>query len=669
MSELHAKFFDKCVGLDIEVEPETSVIFAMAAVKNSTGEVIDCQNRQTKEFLNKLETMLGPSDYLIGQNLIKFDLEHLKAKQSDVAKYLNRSVDTLWLNPLAFPRETYHFLRKPHLDPTVRDGQKQDPELDSRLAIERLERQQRAFKEHHESLIIAYHFLATRRKDTDGFDAFFCNLRDAATPNEEEGLKAIHQNLNGLVCHTDLEERILKFAKPNYSWALAYALSWMRVAEDNIVLPPWVINEFPKVADIARLLRATACGNASCRWCKKNNESKMALKRWFGYDEFRAIPKDADGKSLQYRIVSEAMRGNSLIGILPTGTGKSICYQIPALANYHNIGALTVVISPLVALMSDQIAGLKAQGIDSATTINGNLSMAERSDRLDKVRRGDISILIISPEQLRNTTIRSTLEQRIVGLWVLDEAHCVSKWGHDFRPDYRYVSRFIDEFYRDRTIPQIICLTATAKPEVIKDIEEHFVNRLKIGFMKFNGGASRENLTFKVKTTTKKTKATDILDTIGNILPNEGKSGSIVYCSTRRNTEKLANFLIERGFAAAHFHARLKPEKKIEVQEMFRNGELRVVVATNAFGMGIDKPDIRLVVHADIPGSLENYLQEAGRAGRDGGPAQCVLFFVGEDIDKQFSLTAKTMLKQKDIEAILKSIRGLRKIKLQMTKS
>ena len=324
---------------------------------------------------------------------------------------------------------------------------------------------------------------------------------------------------------------------------------------------------------------------------------------------------------------------------------------------------MTVVISPLVALMTDQILGMREKGITTAISINGNLSLAERSDALEKVRCGDVSILLISPEQLRSNPLRAALEQRIVGLYVLDEAHCVSKWGHDFRPDYRYVSRFIAESHQGTTDPQVICLTATAKPEVIKDIEDHFVGRLKIEFKKFNGGASRDNLTFEVRTTTELTKEADILDTIGRILPSEGKSGAIVYCSTRSKTLELANFLKERDFAAIHFHAGIPPEDKKTIQEKFHKGELRVIVATNAFGMGIDKQDIRLVVHADIPGSLENYLQEAGRAGRDGAPADCVLFFVSDDIDKQFSLTAKTELTIKEIQAILSSIRKLRKKK------
>ena len=161
------------------------------------------------------------------------------------------------------------------------------------------------------------------------------------------------------------------------------------------------------------------------------------------------------------------MEGDSILGILPTGTGKSVCYQIPALSRFDKTGALTVVISPLVALMADQVQGMGRAGIASAVTVNGLLSLPERHDALDKVRMGDAAILLISPEQLRSTSVRSVLGQREIGLWVLDEAHCVSKWGHDFRPDYRYVSRFIKESSGD-AVPPVLCLTATAKPEVVR---------------------------------------------------------------------------------------------------------------------------------------------------------------------------------------------------------
>ncbi|WP_291346296.1 DEAD/DEAH box helicase, partial [Desulfobacula sp.] len=214
---------------------------------------------------------------------------------------------------------------------------------------------------------------------------------------------------------------------------LAYALSWLRVSGGNSVIPPWVKHEFPEIPTIIAKLRY-ACGSDDCEYCRENNDSEKLLKKYFGFDEYRRLP---DGRKLQKEIIDSNLGGNSLLGILPTGGGKSICYQIPALHRYHRTGELTVVISPLKALMKDQVDNLnKTTGMESAGAINGSLTLPERGDVMEKVRLGDIGVLYISPEQLRNFSVAELIGSRDVGCWVFDEAHCLSKWGHDFRPDY-----------------------------------------------------------------------------------------------------------------------------------------------------------------------------------------------------------------------------------------
>jgi ATP-dependent DNA helicase RecQ len=270
-----------------------------------------------------------------------------------------------------------------------------------------------------------------------------------------------------------------------------------------------------------------------------------------------------------------------------------------------------------------------------------------------------VGILIVSPEQLRNRGLRKALEQREIGAWVLDEAHCISKWGHDFRPDYRYVARFIKEKAGSGAVPPVLCLTATAKPEVVAEILGHFYAKLGIELTLFDGGASRANLAFAVVPTTPAEKLAHIHQVLLADLPPDTPGGAIVYCATRAQTEQVAAFLREKGLAAEHFHSKLPPETKKSVQQRFIGGELRVIAATNAFGMGIDKPDVRLVIHADIPGSLENYLQEAGRAGRDRQMARCVLLYTPEDVERQFGMSARSRLTQPEIQAILKALRNL----------
>lgn len=508
-------------------------------------------------------------------------------------------------------------------------------------------------------VLTCYHYLTTRAEGMGGFDALFCYVRGAGCPTQDEVKGALKRMLAGQVCAARLEQTLARLSSPVNGWPMAYALAWITVAGGNSVMPPWVRAQFREAALIVRHLRDTTCGDPGCGWCAEQNDPVRALKRWFGFESFRPQPVDPEGRPLQERIVDEAMSGQSVLGILPTGTGKSVCYQVPALSRFDKTGALTVVISPLVALMADQVQGMERAGISCAVTINGMLSMPERQDALDKVRLGEAGILIISPEQLRSTSIRAVLAQREVGLWAIDEAHCLSKWGHDFRPDYRYLGRFIREFSGDLPPAPVICLTATAKPEVVEDIVAHFRSRLDVALTPLDGGASRTNLTFEVRPTTKATKKADVMTAIEECLPEEGRSGAVVYRATRKKTETMAAFLKSQGMEAAHFHAGLSPDDKQAIQEQFRTGQLRVIAATNAFGMGIDKPDIRLVVHADIPGSLENYLQEAGRAGRDRADASCVLLFAADDVERQFRLTAGSRLARHEIGAILRALRRI----------
>ena len=398
---------------------------------------------------------------------------------------------------------------------------------------------------------------------------------------------------------------------------------------------------------------------AACHWCRERHDPRKELKRWFGFDDFRPEPVDGEGRPMQRTIVEAAMAGRHVLGILPTGTGKSLCYQIPALSRYDKTGALTVVVSPLVALMADQVAGLEARGIGCCVAVTGLLSMPERADALDRVRLGDAGILLVSPEQLRSPSLRRALGQREIGAWVLDEAHCLSRWGHDFRPDYLYVGRFIREKAGDGPVPPVLCLTATAKPEVVDDITRHFRDRLGIELAVIDGGVERPNLTFEVMPTTAADKFADIHQVLTSYLPPQTSGGAIIYCATRRQSEEVAEFLQRKDVAAGHFHAGLPPETKKDVQQRFIDGELRAIVATNAFGMGIDKPDVRLVVHADIPGSLENYLQEAGRAGRDRAAARCVLLYAADDVERQFGMSARSRLTRTEIHGILRALRNL----------
>ena len=663
------RFAAGCLTLDLEVGPKDKRIQAFAAVRQD-GLSFTYPGGNLASALAKLDAFADGADYVLGHNLIDFDLPYLQAAKPDLRLLRLPPIDTLRLNPLAFPRNPYHHLVKHYQDGQLRRGRVNDPELDARLTLQLLADQRKALREAAPELLIAWHWLTTEQSTsrgevaaparTAGFDAFFTNLRQARRPDAAEAQEAIRQRLAQAACL--VQSRAVLAQAAQLGWALAYALAWLSVAGGNSVMPPWVRHQFPDAGRLVRHLRDLACIDPACQWCRERQDARKELKRWFGFDDFRPEPKDSDGKPMQQAIVEAAMAGTPVLGILPTGTGKSLCYQIPALSRYDKTGALTVVISPLVALMADQVAGLERQGVGCAVTVNGLLSLPERQDALDRVRLGDAGILIIAPEQLRSVSVRQALKQREIGAWVLDEAHCLSQWGHDFRPDYRYVTRFIREKAADAPV---LCLTATAKPEVREDILRHFREGSGVELKVFDGGASRTNLEFVVVQTTPGEKLAHVHQILEAGLPPEVAGGAIVYCATRRRSEEIASFLRSKEIAAEHFHAGLSPEIKKTVQQQFIEGDSRVIVATNAFGMGIDKPDVRLVIHADIPGSLENYLQEAGRAGRDRDRARCVLLYTPDDVERQFSLSAHSRLTRREIQGILKALRNLERKKRQ----
>ncbi len=653
-----SRVLHRCLSLDLEVGRDDR-IHSLAGVRPDTGQCLTVRaaGRGLAAALTKLDRIANGADFLLGHNLIAFDLSHLQAANPGLRLLRLPAVDTLRLNPLAFPRNPYHHLVKHYQDGQLKRGRINDPELDARLTLEVFDNQQKAFSDAPADLLTAWHWLTTVDGGA-GFDRVFMALRRSPRPSDAEAHRAIHARLAGNACQTHAREVMADAASRD--WALAYALAWLSVSGGNSVVPPWVRHQFPETGKLVRRLRDVACVDPSCEWCRERHDAGKELTRWFpSFAGFRPEPKEDDGRPMQQAIVEAAMAGEHVLAILPTGAGKSLCYQIPALSRYDKTGALTVVISPLVALMADQVAGLEARGIGSCVTINGLLSMPERADALDKVRLGDAGILIISPEQLRSVAVRRVLGQREIGAWVLDEAHCLSKWGHDFRPDYRYVGRFIRERAGDDPAPPVLCLTATAKPDVMAEVVDYFRKELEIELKVFDGGAGRTNLGFVVVPTSSEGKFAHIHQIIEADLPTDDRSGAIVYCATRRQTEEVAGFLQAKGLEAGHFHAGLPPETKKNVQQSFISGELRVIVATNAFGMGIDKPDVRLVVHADIPGSLENYLQEAGRAGRDQKMARCVLLYTTDDVERQFGMSARSRLTRREIHGVLRALRNL----------
>ena len=331
-------------------------------------------------------------------------------------------------------------------------------------------------------------------------------------------------------------------------------------------------------------------------------DAVASLRQHFGFEDFR------EG---QREVIGSILEGKDAVVVMPTGSGKSLCYQLPALI----LEGVTLVVSPLIALMKDQVDALRARGLP-ATFINSSIPESEQLARIDALRRRELKLVYIAPERFRSSRFNSTLQQIPISLFAVDEAHCISTWGHDFRPDYLRLRSVI----RSLGTVQTLALTATATPYVRSDIIQ------QLGLNKpqtFVSGFDRPNLSIEVVHTEREREKIARIRSLARELRGSG----IIYASTRKAVEQVGSKLKALDLKVTEYHAGMTDAQRVRAQDEFMNGRTQMIVATNAFGMGIDKPDIRFVVHYQMPGSIEAYYQEIGRAGRDGLPSTCVLLF------------------------------------------
>ena len=338
-------------------------------------------------------------------------------------------------------------------------------------------------------------------------------------------------------------------------------------------------------------------------------DPKLVLKTVFGYDEFRPLQKD---------IITNVLKGHDTLAVMPTGGGKSLCYQLPALI----MPGITIVVSPLISLMQDQVSSLKTAGIQSAF-LNSTQSWEEYCKTIDEIKSGQIKIIYVSPEGLATNKIRELISspELEISCITIDEAHCVSQWGHDFRPDYLEISSVRHLFPK----AVMLALTATATEHVRQDICKNLgMKNPKVFISSFN----RENIYLEVQ------PKRGAMETVINYIRRHAGDSGIIYCNSRKQVEEIAQTLDKKGYSALPYHAGLSDEVRAKNQDMFIKDEVQIIVATIAFGMGINKPNVRYVINYDLPKSIEEYYQEIGRAGRDGLPSSALLLYSAGDIHK-----------------------------------
>jgi ATP-dependent DNA helicase RecQ len=631
--------------VDTEIEPKSHKILDIGSVK---GDGTPFHSNSIVDFIK----FLNGIQYICGHNILNHDLQYIQKAVNDAKINFANIIDTLFLSPLLFPTKPYHALLK---DDKLQTEDSNNPLNDSIKAKDLFFEEISVFNQADEKLKQIFYLLLNDKKEFHSFFRFI-----AYTSSDTQTEKLIREKFDSVMCeHANLSKIILE-----HPIELAYCLALINCNNRYSITPPWVLKNFPKVERIMFLLRSNPC-LTGCEYCNQALDIHKGLKKYFGFDAYRTYA----GEPLQENAVQAAVDNKSLLAVFPTGGGKSITFQVPALMGGENAKGLTVVISPLQSLMKDQVDNLEKNQITEAVTINGLLDPIERAKSIERIQDGRASILYISPESLRSKTTEKLLLGRKIIRFVIDEAHCFSSWGQDFRVDYLYIGDFIKSLQENKNVEEQIpvsCFTATAKQKVIEDICAYFKEKLGIKLEIFPSKATRTNLHYRVF---EKGDDEDKYNAVRDLI-EEKDCPTIIYVSRTRRARELSERLKEDGFNARAFHGKMESQEKTENQNAFIAGNVQIMVATSAFGMGVDKKDVGMVIHYEISDSLENYVQEAGRAGRDENiTADCYVLFNEEDLSKHFILLNQTKINIHEIKQIWNAIKFITKFKSSVQKS
>lgn len=586
------------------------------------------------EFINKHE-----GSFFVGHNIIKHDINYFRLDKIKKTIHHKNAIDTLYLSTLIYPKKPYHSLVK---NDKLNVDQLNNPLNDSMNTRKLFHNISNDFDLLDSNLKEIYYLLLN---DIPGFEAFFKYKKyKARTFSLSEKIKSTFKHK--ICTNANLKKYIRE-----YPIELAYALALIGTNDVESILPAWVLKQHSYVEEILENIRNLNCNN--CSYCKEHLDSVKALNAYFGYANFREF----NGHSLQKDAVDAALKGESLVAVFPTGGGKSLTFQLPAIISGYSTRGLTVVISPLQSLMKDQVDTLENKNINRAVSISGLLDPIERTKAIKRVAEGEANILYIAPESLRSKTIEKLIMSRQITRFVIDEAHCFSTWGHDFRVDYLYIGDFIKKIQEAKELSKPIpvsCFTATAKVNVINDIRKYFYDKLELDMKTYTTSSGRTNLHYYVY------KVEDEADRYNQLrrLITEDDEPTIIYCTRVKTVEEVYKKLKYDQFDVTYFHGNLEKEEKVSQQDLFMQGKVNVMVATSAFGMGIDKDNVKKVIHFEISDSIENYIQEAGRAGRNENiEAKCYILYNEDDLNKHFELLNATKLNIDEIKQMWRGIK------------
>ncbi|SFV69618.1 ATP-dependent DNA helicase RecQ [hydrothermal vent metagenome] len=628
---------------DLEVERSGKKI-------NELGFVYQDRELKTTEVTKSREFIFAcDTDVIAGHNFIDFDIEHLKATSlyRDISKY--KIIDTLPISLLLFNEKTHHSLPKKYKS---EDDFKNDPVEDAKITRKLFVKLCQKFASLKRSM---QYILYSLLKDKMHFKGFFQYIE------KEFDLVAIK---NDALLNLILKEYEQRVVNPRYlkqmidknSVELAYILALLTPHIEIKAHPPKILYSFTNIVEMQKKL----CFNTELT----SNTLSEFSKNIFGFGEFREFPRlNAglfDSKIISQReIVKASLKDENFLCILPTGGGKTFTFWLPAIYKASVYKSLTVVISPLQALIEDHIKSFNTAVANyKAVAISGFLSPLERSEAIESVVNGEADILYIAPESLRSEAIFKILKNRFIERFVIDEVHCLSTWGNDFRQDYFYICDYINELVEAKPFQNVIpvsCFTATAKPGVIEDIKKFFFDGLGIKLNEYFAVPERKNLTYEAIEAESKNKYTQLLKIL-----KEHQGPTLIYIpSSTKECDKVAEqLLLDTDKNVKSFHSKLDSQEKMGILQDYIEDRIDIIVATTAFGMGVDKSNIMNVIHYEVSDSLESYAQEAGRGARDKNlNAFCPILFDEDDLDKHFATLNRSKLTAGEINSILRVIK------------